>query len=658
MSEVYAEEPEELRSAEVLMRYADLVNVAEVLDDTELSRIGDRVVRECEADEASMSEWKTTYERAQKLIAQLGDRKTFPWDGASNVKLPMITQAAVRFGAEAYGEICRGNEIVKTATPGIPSGNDEAAQERGKRVSEYMNYQLTYEMEEWEPEMDRLLTILPFAGCLHKKTWYDPVHGTNESRLVMPECLVISQDAKSPESARRITEKLVITGNELHERQAAGLYLDVDLQSDGESDDEEFHLLEQHRWLDLDEDGYEEPYIVIVQESSKRVLRIVPRFTEEDILLSRETLEVMRIKARCYFTKYGFIPSLDGKYMDIGWGHLAGPLTEVCNTLVNQLIDAGTMANAPSGFVDSSFKVPEGGRLKFQPGEWKRAKFGVNGQPFLPLPVGEPSNVLFLLLGVMTEMTDNLMAVTDVSLQERAANMPATSVLAMIEQGKKVYSAIHKRVYRSLKSELAKLYALDGVYGDPAMYAKVLNIEAAPEQIVELMRSDFSDDDLDVIPVANPELSSRFQELAQAESLLPVAGMPGADPVAVTKRYVSALRVDRVEEIVPPPNEAVEMHQSQMAQGRMALEAKQLDVADQALTLGLVKNRAEADEMIGKAMRERAEAMAAVEAAERAAKREEADTAKAEADAELRALEVLDYARFGNPARIDKSNSN
>ena len=660
MSEAYADigmPADDVRPVEMLLQYADMQNVAEALDATVLNALGDRVVREYESDYDSMSEWRNDYERGQKLIGKMGERKTFPWQDASNVKLPMLTQAAVRFGAEAYGEICRGNEIVKTAMPGMPHEDDEAVEARGKRVAEHMNYQLTYEMDSWEPEMDRLLTQLPFVGCLHKKTYFDPVQGTNVSELVPPECFVIDQEAKTCEKARRISQKFMLSGNELHELKASGLCLDQEYASDGDGEDVEYECVEQHRWIDLDGDGYEEPYIVRVHLASKKVMRIVARFGENDILLTPDNLDVIRIKARCYFTKYGFIPSLDGTYMDIGWSHLAGPLIEVCNTLVNQIVDAGTMANAQAGFIDQSVKVPgDGGAVRFQPGEWKRAKFGASAQPFVPLPAGEPSQVLFALFGAMVEMTDNLMAVTDVSLQDRAANMPATSVLAMIEQGKKVYSAIHKRIYRSLKGELNLIYMLNGVYGNPLDYARVLNID--PQLAQQVMGQDYNDEDLDVLPVANPELSSRFQELVQAESLLPVAQMPGADPVEVTKRYVNALGVEKPDEIIPPPNEAVEQHQSALAQIQMQIDeaAKNLELLNvQAQEAGLVLRLQEREAQVSKAQ---SEAVSAEAEASHASEQHAGEAREQTADAVLAEAKAVDFQVLGNPERIDKSSNN
>lgn len=568
MSEVMAEAYDEQRPAEQLLELLDQDNVAEGLSDYKLGSIGSRCKEEYEEDEASMSEWRAQVDEGMKLAKQIRERKDDPWPNAANVKIPMISTATLRFAAEAYGELIRGGEVVKVSHPGLTplmNAADEASAveqatpdqqqlyERGLRIKTYMNYQLLEEMEEWEPELDKLCHILPIVGCLHKKTWFNPLLGQNDSRLCLPDNLTIHMDAKDIDRAPRISECMEFSGNEVWERRKMGVWRDIKYSEDddkGATTDKVYSFIEQHRWLDLDDDGYEEPYVVTFEKDSGKVARIAARFTENDILLNPQTYDVIKIKAIQHYTKYGFIPNFDGGYWDIGWGHMLGPLNETANTLVNQLLDAGTLANSQGGFISTNVRLKEGGTLKFKMNEWKRVQ--ASGQRLadsvFPFPVREPSNVLFLLLGTVIEWGEKLASVTDVMTGEQPGqNVPATTVLALIEQGKKVFSSIHKRIYRSLTKELRKLYRLNQIYADPRHYVVILNRPGDP-------RMDFNEDDMDVLPTANPELSSRFQRLAQAESLLQVQDRPGVDPVAITRQYVEALGIENPEQIVPPPN--------------------------------------------------------------------------------------------------------
>lgn len=592
------------------------LNIAEELDEEELRRIGQRVVDDFEIDEESRSEWLSRNKEAIDLANQVREDKTWPWQGAANVKLPIIADASIKFAARAYSEIIRDGQVVKGKVVGEdPDGSKDA---RGQRVGEYMSWQLTEKMEEWEEDTDRLLHILPVVGHLFRKKFYKPSIKRCYSQLVLPDKLCINNSASSLKDARRITHILDnVHKNSIIENQRSGVWLDVELKSDeadGEPDQEEyFELLEQHRWLDLDKDGYEEPYIVTVHKESRKVLGIVAAFEESDVK-ETDSGKISCIERCLYFTDYKFIPSFDGGFYYVGFGALLFPLNEAANSLVNQLLDAGTLANVGGGFLSKEIKI-KGGVYSFRPNEWKKTEATAeqlkNG--ILPIPRTEPSATLFNLLGLLMELTQDLASVKDVLAGDTpGANVPATTVLALIEQGMKTFNAIYKRIYRSLRAEYKLLYKLNWRYLDEEEYFTVLD---EPQKV---SRDDFEPETLDVIPVADPYLSSDMQRLARVESM--VQDIPlGANPVPILRYKYESMRIDEglIEEILAPQNqgpppEALELEQK--AQFKMAdaqLKERELDLKEREFELRASEQEAKIVQILSQAVKNFADAEAA-----------------------------------------------
>ncbi|MCI0529005.1 MAG: hypothetical protein L0Y56_16330, partial [Nitrospira sp.] len=357
-----------------------------------------------------------------------------------------------------------------------------------------MNFQLMQDMEDWEEEMDRLLIQLPIVGCLFKKTYFDPIKKKNVSKLVGPKDLVVNYWAGSLEGAHRKTEIIPMTKNQVKSMQVAGIFLDKELQdptawpklpsksdvhgnmSPAQADSATpYVILEQHTFLDLDDDGYQEPYIVTVEESSQEVLRIVARF-DSDGIFKNEKGEVVCIEPVEYYTKYGFIPNPDGGFYDIGFGHLLGPLNESTNTLVNILIDAGHLSTLQAGFIGKGLRLKMG-EERFKPGEWKAVNAtgdDIKKQLF-PLPTPAPSEVLFKLLGMLIESGRELASVAEIFTGKMPGqNTPATTTQATIEQGMKVFTAIYKRTYRALAKEFQKLFRLNSLYDENFQKAQLV----------------------------------------------------------------------------------------------------------------------------------------------------------------------------------------
>jgi len=424
-------------------------------------------------------------------------------------------------------------------------------QQRADRVSTHMNWMLTQEMEDWEADMDCLLHVLPVVGQCYKKSYFSAQDGHNISELVLPDdCVVSKGRSRDIKKARRITHRLWIYNNEAVEKFRSGVWKEVDLGLAPTTDndtDAPHEFLEQHMWHDLDGDGYKEPYIVTVHKETSRVVRVVARFIADNVELSGPG-KVSRITPDNYFTHYGFIPNPDGSINFLGFGQLLEPINASANTVLNQLLDSGTLYNTSGGFIGRGVRL-RGGTFSFRPNEWKLvdAHGSALKENIVPLPVREPSTVLFQLLGFLIQAGQDITSVQDVLTGDSklAANMPVGTMMALVEQGLKVFTAIYKRVYRSLTEEFKKLYNLNARFLEPRVS---FFISGHPEQYVE--QSDYKMGDTQVMPVADPELSSDMQRLLKSQALKEVSGRPGLNEVEVTRRLVRAVRPENMQELL------------------------------------------------------------------------------------------------------------
>lgn len=530
------------------------INIATLLDEEELSQIGTAALRGYEIDEASRTEWKERTELAMNIAKQTLEKKNHPFPNASNVKYPLIPKSAIDFAARLYPEIVNNDRVVKCSA----IGSDELGlkEKRAVRVSRHMSYQLLQENDEWEEGTDKLLHILPVIGTVFRKTYYDPILKRNVSEFCHPEYITVNYAVTSLETARRITHRMFKYANDLVERARAGIYLEIDLDSlkssEGYGDgdlDPPLELLEQHCFIDLDKDGYDEPYIVTLHKATQKVLRIVARYSASEIKKNRDG-EIYRIEADQYFTDYHCIKSPDGGFYSIGLGHLLYPLNEAINTSLNQLIDSGTLSNSQAGFLGRGLRI-KGGDIHLRLGQWKvlDAATGTDIRAnIVPLPVREPSLVLFQLLGFLVEAGKDLSSLQDTLMGKgQTQNVPATTILTMVEQGMKVFNAIQKRLYRSFKKEYVKLFKLNSKHLTNAEYQRVLDDPMAD------VESDYDLDSLDIVPIADPNASSDTQRLARARALYE---LPNLDPYAKTKYLLEALQISetRIRELLPVPN--------------------------------------------------------------------------------------------------------
>lgn len=494
-------------------------NIVQLLDDKQLTDIAQQVVNGYSIDAKSISEWKEITDKAMEMVNQKMETKNHPWPGASNIKFPLIKQAVIDYASRTLPEIIQQEKVVKVSVVG--QDRDANKYKRAQRIAELMSYQLTGPESDWEDGIDRLLQMLPVTGTVFKKTYYNLQERKVVSEVCSPDKIVVNYNSRSLESARRITHLVTLYQNDIVERQRRGIYSDdVDVETLRPAsydvmmdDDYPIELLEQHCYLDLDDDGYKEPYIVIAHKESRQILRIVNRF--KDVERNKEG-KILRIEAKQYFVDFHFIRSPDNGFYSLGFGSLLLPLNAAINTVINQLVDSGTLANMQGGFVGKGLRM-KGGEFRFKMGEWKvlDAAAGADLQSnIFPLPTKEPSQTLFSLLSLLINIGRDLSATTDVMLgKQPAQNVASNTINQLVEQGTKVFSAINKRLYRSLKKEYRKLFELNHDHLTDREYTAIIDDETAKVKI------DFNLDDADVHPVADPNVSSENQRLARATTI-------------------------------------------------------------------------------------------------------------------------------------------
>lgn len=611
----------------------ELPNIVEVLDQDAINTISYHVWKGFEADKESRSAWEKRTEESMKLALQVAEAKSFPWPGASNVKFPLITIAALQFHARSYPVLINGETPVYCRVIGTdPTGEKEA---RANRISKHMSYQILEQDVNWEAEMDRVLISQPIVGCAFKKSYFDPILKHNVSENILAKDFVVNYWTKHLDTSPRITHVQYFSKNDIYERVARGLFVDMKVDTpaavpqsnltlaqdkaqgmtapDSIDESTPFEILEQHTYIDFDGDGYAEPYIVWMRRDTKQVLRIVARYFTTSIETDAAG-KILRITPETYFTKFPFIPSPDGGFYDLGFGSLLGPLNQSIDTILNQLIDCGTMANTAGGFLSRGIKL-RGGNYNFAPLEWKHVDTTGDDlrKGIVPLPVREPSQVLYTLLNLLINYGERIGGSVDIlSGQNPGQNTAAETTRTMAEQGMKIFSGIFKRTYRSLKDEFRKLYRLNQLY---------LNgiVDYSSDTGANFIDADdYAGPITDVRPAADPNIVSDTQRIQQATALLQLATTtPGMNMYEVQKNYLKAMKVANIDSVLPDPTgpDAIQPAPSDKVKiEMMKQEGKALDIQNQ-FKMGMMKMMKDVELNQAKIHKLEADAILAVEQA-------------------------------------------
>jgi chaperonin GroES len=561
-----------------LQQLSELPNAADAVEAERLPGLGQLVVREYQLDKESRSDWEDCARRAMSMAQQKKERKTTPWDGASNVKYPMLTTAALQFAARSYPAIVDGPRVVKAKVIGRDPTGMKAA--KADRVSQHMSYQLLSEVPEWEDDLDTALHQLPIIGSAFKKVYRDESRESGfGDDLISAFDLVVNNSARSLETVPRVTHVFPLYPHEIEERMRDGRFLEVDLKlltEEGEDSVAPTMFLEQHRYWDLDDDGLAEPWIVTVHEKTQTVVRIRAGYDTDNISIDYQRGRIVRIPRRQYFVHIIFLPDPEGGFYGIGFGKLLEPLSDVIDTAINQMMDAGTLQNAGGGFIGAGLQLGKS-KVALKPGEYKVV--GASGADIRNAIVNMehpgPSTVLFQLLGLMIEAGKDIAAVKDILSGEMPRNQPATTTLAMIEQGLKVFTAIVKRIFRALKKEYKLIFDINRKYLNAPKYFTLL------DDPIEIMQQDYSDQ-FDIEPAADPNMVMDMQRMVVAQLLLEQVEKqnPHINGFVATKRALEAARVEAVEEVlVPPPQEPSPAEQIQIAGAVAEVKDKEASAA-------------------------------------------------------------------------------
>jgi chaperonin GroES len=572
-------------------------NICDRFSGDELDTLGTWCYQGYYRDRMSRSHWERRMTAAMELAIQLQKLKNFPWPGCSSVAFPLITIGALQFSANSYSDVIQGDDVFRYKVVGDDKSG--LAAKRANRVSRHMSWQVLEQDQGWEEQHDRLFINLAVIGTAFVKTYFDATLGYPVGEFVSAWDLVIDYFAKSLETAKRKTQRLSLSRNDIYERIHKGIFRDVQgeewynsiptLPPDrGERDlrsgqapiepdaDSPFQFLEQHRFLDLDHDGYAEPYTVTFEENSHCVCRVIPRVPGPEAVDHQSDFRrkaIVSIKAAEHYTKYPFIPNPDGGFYDLGFGILLGPLNESVSTIINQIIDNGTLHNLSGGFIGRGMKI-RGGNYTMAPFELKRVdSTGDDIRKNLVLfEPHQPPDLLFKLLMVLIEYSNRIAGTTDTMVGENPGqNTPASTFQGMQERGMRVYSWIFKRIWRAMKGEARQRYQLNKKGLRTAQYFGQEN--------ALIQREDYGGDPDQIAPVVDPNLPSSVMRLQQAMFVAQRAmSVPGYDHEEVERSILRAAKVPNPGQLYVGIDKAKPLPNPKVTVEELKLKGKQLDI--------------------------------------------------------------------------------
>ena len=540
-------------------------NLAEVLDENVLNPIGAELIDDYIDYKSSREDWERTYTNGLDLLGFKYERRTQPFRGASGATHPVLAEAVTQFQSLAYKELLPAEGPVRTQIVGLTTPE---RQQQADRVREYMNYQIMDVMKEYEPEFDQMLFYLPLSGSTFKKVYFDSVLNRPVSQFIQAEDLVVPYTATSLEDADAIIHVLKVSENNLRKQQVGGFYKDIELTPTDDAattnqldeakrriegirktqEADMYTLLEFHTYLDIE--GFEDinpktgeptgiklPYIVTVEEASRKILSIRRNWKQEDP--KKEKIQ--------YFVHFKFLPGLG--FYGFGLIHMIGGLSRTATSALRQLIDAGTLSNLPAGFKTRGIRVRDDSQ-PIQPGEWRDvdAPGGNLRDSFMPLPFKEPSQTLLALMGVVVQAGQRFASIADMQVGDGNQQAAVGTTVALLERGSRTMSAIHKRIYAALKQEFG-LLATQFKNNLPPEYP--YDVVGGQRQIKQ---ADF-DDKVDIIPVADPNIFSQTQRISLAQTEMQLAASnPGIhNTYEVYRNMYEALGVKDIDKILVRP---------------------------------------------------------------------------------------------------------
>ena len=543
-------------------------NLAEFLPDEVLGELGSDLTAKYQDYNASRKDWAQSYSKGLDLLGFKYDMRTEPFQGASGATHPVLAEAVTQFQALAYKELLPANGPVRTQVVGAP--NPEKTKQ-AERVKDYMNYELMENMKDYEPDFDQMLFYLPLAGSAFKKVYYDELEGRAVSKFVPADDLIVPYSATSLEDAEAIIHRVKVSKNDLRKQQVAGFYRDIELGTPGyeedelekkerelegqrkSKDDDIYTLLECHVNLDLE--GFEQtdetgepsgikiPYIVTVELATRQVLSIRRNYEIGDP--KKDKIQ--------YFVHFKFLPGLG--FYGFGLIHMIGGLSRTATAALRQLLDAGTLSNLPAGFKMRGIRIRDDAQ-SIQPGEFRDvdAPGGNLKDSFMMLPFKEPSATLLNLMGIVVQAGQRFASIADLQVGDGNQQAAVGTTVALLERGSRTMSAIHKRIYSSLKKEFKLLARVFKLYLPPEYPYDVVGGQRMIKQ------TDF-DDRVDILPVADPNIFSQTQRISLAQTELQLAtSNPGIHNMYQAYRNMyEALGVKDIDLLLIKPEQPMPM---------------------------------------------------------------------------------------------------
>ena len=541
-------------------------NLAELLPEEVLGPIGHELHTHYTDYKAGRKDWEHAYTNGLDLLGFKYEEKSEPFKGASGATHPVLAEAVTQFQSLAYKELLPSQGPIRTQIIGLPTPDKE---QQALRVKEFMNYQIMSEMKEYESEFDQMLFYLPLSGSTFKKVYYDDIMQRTVSKFVPADDLIVPYSATSLDDAESIIHVIKMSENELRKQQVGGFYRDIELtpgqENETESERKEreldgvsktknqnmFTLLECH--VDLDIEGFEDtnsqgeptgiklPYIVTIEESSREVLSIRRNY---------EVGDSTRTKIQ-YFVHFKFLPGLG--FYGFGLIHMIGGLSRTATSALRSLLDAGTFSNQPSGFKMRGIKLRDEA-APLQPGEFRDVDTpgGNLRDAFMPLPFKEPSATLLQLMGVVVGAGQRFASIADLQVGDGNQNAAVGTTVAMLERGSRTMSAIHKRLYASMKREFSLMARVFKLYLPPVYPYDVVGGQR------QIKQSDF-DDRIDILPVADPNIFSQTQRISLAQTEMQLAASNPAihNQYEVYRNMYEALGVKDIDLILKRPEKPV-----------------------------------------------------------------------------------------------------
>ena len=537
-------------------------NLAELLPDNILTPIGQELSANYQDYKSSRSDWERAYTSGLDLLGFKYENKSEPFKGASGATHPVLAEAVTQFQSLAYKELLPAGGPVRTQIIGLPTPDRE---QQSQRVKDFMNYTIMSEMKEYEAEFDQMLFYLPLSGSAFKKVYYDEVMGRAVSKFVPADDLVVPYTATSLDDAEAIIHMVKMSENELRKQQVGGFYRDIELNpsyvNESEStkkereldgtkkgkDEKVFTLLECHVNLDIDgfndvsaegeATGIKLPYIVTIEEGSKEILSIRRNYEIGDSTKSKIN----------YFVHFKFLPGLG--FYGFGLIHMIGGLSRTATSALRSLLDAGTLSNLPAGFKMRGIKMRDESQA-IQPGEFRDvdAPGGNLRDAFMTLPFKEPSQTLLSLMGVVVQAGQRFASIADLQVGDGNQQAAVGTTVAMLERGSRTMSAIHKRLYASMKKEFSLLGRVFKLYLPPIYPYDVIGGQR------QIKQSDF-DDRVDILPVADPNIFSQTQRISLAQTEMQLAASNPAihNQYEVYRNMYEALGVKDIDLILKKP---------------------------------------------------------------------------------------------------------